>query len=83
MPPLTIVPQRRPPDFNIFKNSLFSHGLRFKILLIDQLRLEAFEKAFGHRIVPTVTFPTHTLYNQWVFFQQFCKRMTSILHSSI
>jgi hypothetical protein len=25
-------------------------------------------KAFGHRIVPTVTFPTHALYNQWVFF---------------
>ena len=78
MPSLTIV-----PNFNIFKDSLFSHDPRLEILLIDQLRLQAFEKAFSHGIVPAIAFPAHALQYQRVFFEQSSKAMTGILNPSI
>ncbi|GAB4000920.1 hypothetical protein GCM10028807_55440 [Spirosoma daeguense] len=55
------------------KDCLFSSGLSLKIMLIDQLQLEVFEKTLRHSVIPAATFPTHTLHNQRVFFSSLVK----------
>jgi hypothetical protein len=70
------------PGLNIFKY-IQAHLLScFEFGTIDQFRFESFEKAFSHRVIPTVAFPAHTLI-YLIVLQQINGLFTGILDAPV
>ena len=70
------------PGLNIFKY-IQAHLLScFEFGTMDQFRFESFEKAFSHRVISTVTFPTHILLYP-IVLQQINGLFTGILDAAV
>ena len=67
---------------NIFEYFVLSFLSRFKVAMMNQFCFQGMKKAFSDRIIPTIPFATHALYDT-VLFQDFTVTVRRVLAPSI
>ena len=67
------------PGLDVFEYRKCSLEPGSVLFVIYPFHLEILEEAFGHRIVPAVTFPAHAAFNQSISLKKSPELITGIL----